>query len=158
MQFKIQHVFLIVSRLQNLAMYLKSKIDKIRFNCLKRLTTRRMCPKSQKIRVNHKNTSKIRVFFLKYSYIRVSSYKCERLCRTVTLWIIINLIKIYLMLRCKQQTAVRPSTKVSLMSFSASTGSPSRSSLSLTCSSEWWWPSSPQFTYHDQGGRAAKHL
>ena len=41
-----------------------------------------MCPKSQKIRVNHKNTSKIRVFFLKYSYIRVSSYKYERLCRT----------------------------------------------------------------------------
>ena len=41
-----------------------------------------MCPKSQKIRVNHKNTSKIRVFFLKYSYIRVNSYKYERLGHT----------------------------------------------------------------------------
>ena len=48
----------------------------------KQLTTSRMCPKSQKIRINHKNTSKIRVFFLKYSYIRVSSYKYERLIHT----------------------------------------------------------------------------
>ena len=45
-----------------------------------------MCPKSQKIRVNHKNTSKIRVFFLKYSYIRVNSYKYERLGHTAELW------------------------------------------------------------------------
>ena len=58
----------------------------------KQLTTSRMCPKSQKIRINHKNTSKIRVFFLKYSYIRVSSYKYERLIHTglfgneITLW------------------------------------------------------------------------
>ena len=44
----------------------------------KQLTTSRMCPKSQKIRINHR----IRVFFLKYSYIRVSSYKYERLIHT----------------------------------------------------------------------------
>ena len=39
----------------------------------------------KKIRKNHKNTSKIQVFFLKYSYIRVSLYKYERLIHTVNL-------------------------------------------------------------------------